>query len=132
MPPMITPFDPKRHHIHIRFFVTDPRGRHHALDGVLDTGAPRTEFSDKFLAFAGFIREPAKNIAIKPGLQTQKYGKLLIPILEICGHAISDFEIFASRFDESWGVDALIGLDFFKKFRVTIDTQAGQIRTEPF
>jgi hypothetical protein len=33
---------------------------------------------------------------------------------------------------EDWGVDALVGLDFFKQFRVTIDYKAGQIITEPF
>lgn len=127
---MITHFDPKRHHIHIRFFVTGPHGRHHALDGVLDTGAPRTEFSDKFLALAGFIKKPAQDIVIKSGLQTQKYGKLVIPKIEICGHPIANFEVFASHFEEHWGVDALIGLDFFRQFRVTVDYSRGQLVTE--
>lgn len=127
----ITLFDTTKHHIHIRFFATDPRGQRHSLDGVLDTGAPRTEFSDKFLEFAGFIKKTNKNIAIKSGLQTQKYGKLILPYVEICGYTIKDFEVFASRFEESWGVDALIGLDFFKRFRVTIDYKAGHLMTEP-
>lgn len=132
MPHTITHFDTAEHHIHIEFFVLDNQGQHFSLDGVLDTGAPRTEFSDKFLALGGFIKEPAKGIVIKPGLQTQKYGKLVIPKIEICGYPIENFEVFASRFDESWGVDALIGLDFFRRFRVTVDYKKGQLVTEMY
>lgn len=131
MPHTITHFDTTEHHIHIELFVTDHQGKRHSLNGVLDTGAPRTEFSDKFLAYARFIKEPAKGIVIKPGLQTQKYGKLVMPKIEICDHPIENFGIFTSRFDESWGIDALIGLDFFRQFRVTVDYSRAEILTEP-
>lgn len=46
-------------------------------------------------------------------------------------HHIKDFEVMVSRFDQSWGVAGLIGLDFFKRFRVTIDYKAGHLVTEP-
>ena len=128
---MNTHFDTSQPHIHIEFFVTDGAGMRHSFDGVLDTGAPRTEFSDKFLALAGFIKAPAQEIIIKSGLQTQKYGKLVIPKIEICNHPLENFEVFASRFDDSWGVAALIGLDFFRKFRVTVDYGRGKIISEP-
>ena len=57
MPHTITHFDTAEHHIHIEFFVSDNQGQRFDLNGVLDTGAPRTEFSDKFLVLAGFIKE---------------------------------------------------------------------------
>lgn len=128
---MNTAFDKKRHHIHIEFFVTDAKGEKWSFDGILDTGAPRTEFNDVFLAHAGFIPLPQREISLKEGLQTQKYGKIILPSVEICGHAIERFEVMVSHFERSWGVAALIGLDFFRQFRVTVDHRAGQIITEP-
>ena len=109
----------------------DPNGVERALDGVIDTGAPRTEFSDEFLYYTDFLQTPRQEINIKPGLQTQKYGKIVIPSLEICGHPLKNFEVLVSRFEETWGVDALIGLDFFRRFRTTIDYHRGEIATEP-
>ncbi|HCU25341.1 MAG TPA: hypothetical protein DF383_10000 [Deltaproteobacteria bacterium] len=126
----ITPFDTTRPHIHVRFYVIDLKGSHHSLDGILDTGAPRSEFSDKFLSFAGFIKNPPADISMKSGLQTQKYGKVILPSVEIFGRKISDFEVFASRFEKEWGIDALIGLDFIRRFEVTISYRHAAIVTE--
>lgn len=128
----ITPFDPKQHHIYIPFFITIPSGRTERLIGILDTGAPRTEFSDSFLVHMGLIKKDDRNIQLKPDMQTQKYGKVILPTAEICGQKIEKFEVFVSRLDTSWGVAALIGLDFFRKFRVTIDYKLGEILTEVY
>ncbi|OGQ22866.1 MAG: hypothetical protein A3I05_01710 [Deltaproteobacteria bacterium RIFCSPLOWO2_02_FULL_44_10] len=130
MPSTITTFNTKKHHIHIEFYVFDRSGIKRALDGVIDTGAPRTEFSDEFLEYANFIESSNKEIRIKPGLQTQKYGKIVLPSIEICGHEIKNFQVFASRFEKEWGIDALIGLDFFRQFDVTISYNRGCIITE--
>jgi hypothetical protein len=129
---MNTIFDKTRHHIHIEFFVTDAKGEKWSFDGILDTGAPRTEFNDAFLAHAGFISSSQDKVSLKEGLQTQKYGKIILPSIEICGHTIEKFEVMVSHFEKSWGVAALIGLDFFRQFRVTIDYKAGQVIAEPF
>ena len=126
----VTPFDPKRHHIHVHFYVTGRNGHRHSLDGIVDTGAPKTEFSDEFLTFAGFVEPHDEEILLKKGLQTQKYGKVALPLIEICGQTIEKFEVFTSRFEEGWGIDALIGLDFFRKFRVTIDYSSDHLVTE--
>lgn len=130
---MITPFDTTRHHIHIKCCVTHPlTGTHHSFDGILDTGAPRSEFADIILSQAGFITNADPEVVIKPGLQTQKYEKVILPAVEICGCVINDFEVMVSRFEKSWGIAALIGLDFFRRFRVTIDYHGGRIITESF
>ena len=133
MPNMIIPFDTARHHIYIKFFVTHPlSGSRHSFNGILDTGAPRTEFADVVLSQIGFIANADHEVGIGPGLQTQKYGKTVLPSIEICGHIIQNFEVLVSRFEKSWGIAALIGLDFFRRFRVAIDYEAGLITTEPF
>jgi len=131
MPSTITTFDRKLPHIHIEFFVTDPSGIRRSFDGIADTGAPRTEFNDRFLTYAGFTPLPERNVHIKPGLETQKHSRLVLPSIEICDQTIKNLEVMVSHLDKSWGIAALIGLDFFRRFRITIDYDAGQIVTEP-
>jgi hypothetical protein len=78
------------------------------------------------------MKKTDEKVNIKQGLQTQKYNKISLPSVEICGHKINNFEVFVSRFEESWGVDALIGLDFFRRFIVTVDFSKGLIITNHF
>lgn len=129
--PIITTFDTKQRYIFISVFVTGKDGTVRDFLALLDTGAPATEFSDEALQFAGFLEETKKNISLKPGLQTQKYGKIILPKLEICGHPIDNLEVYVSHFEKSWGIKALIGLDFFRRFKVTVDYSVGQIVTLP-
>jgi len=128
----ITRFDQNARYIFLPIFVTTENGKRCEFDAILDTGAPQTEFSDEALHFAGFIPEPKKKITIQSGLQTQKYSNIILPKVELCSHPISDLNVYVSHFEKSWGIDALIGLDFFRKFRVTIDYQQGQILAEVF
>lgn len=39
-------FDTTKHHIHIECAIIDSEGIKHSFNGILDSGAPRTEFSD--------------------------------------------------------------------------------------
>lgn len=115
-----TTFDSCRHHIYLKADIYTGEGLPWSLDALLDTGAPWTEVSDRFLRYAGLMTA-GQDVVLQPGLQTQKYGKLVLPELRVCGQTLTDLEIRVSRFQESWGVDALIGLDFFRRFSVTID-----------
>jgi hypothetical protein len=104
----------------------------YSVAGILDTGAPHTEFSDQFLLYAGFLESKREDAIISPGLQTHKYGRLTLPSVTICGHNITAFEVIVSSFEASWGIDALIGLDFFRRFLTTIDYSNSVIITEPY
>lgn len=130
--PSITVFNPNEHHIRLVGRMKTADGLDYEYRAILDTGAPFTEFSDQFLNAAGILSEITESVATKPGLQTQKYGKLKLMQIEICGHAIEETSVYISHFEKHWGVDALIGLDFFRMFRVTIDYKAGHITTEPY
>ena len=110
----------------------DVHGTIYSVDGILDTGAPQTEFSDQFLLYAGLLKSRRENPIIPTGLQTQEYGRLILPSVKICGHEITEFEVIVSSFEASWGIDALIGLDFFRRFLITIDYSDGILITEPF
>lgn len=127
-----TVFNTSRHHIYLNSTIADADGLPQVFRSVLDTGAPRSEFSDRFLKTVGMLHESdIQNIPIPTGLQTGKYGSIIIPRFECMGQILEDFQVTISKFEEHWGVDALIGLDFFRRFRVTIDYEAGQIITEP-
>lgn len=129
--PNITVFDTTAHHIRLFALVLTATGVQHKIRAILDTGAPATEFSDQFLRYAGLLADQQDSITIKPGLQTQKYGRIKIPHITICGHALESFPVYVSHYEKSWGVDALIGLDFFRCFCVTIDYSRGEILTAP-
>ena len=116
MPKNLTPFDTSKAHIFLEMTVTNPKGLIYSVTGILDTGAPRTEFSDHFLVHTGFLQTPSESVSLKSGLQTQKYGKIVLPSIVICTHRIYSFEVFVSYFEPAWGIDALIGLDFFRRF----------------
>jgi hypothetical protein len=129
--PNITVFDPDSHHIRLVGAMKTRSGSDYEFRAILDTGAPNTEFSDQFLSVVGLIEENGSKPSIKQGLQTQKYGRLVLPQVNICGHLIREMQVYVSHYEKHWGVDALIGLDFFRRFRVTIDYKAGHIVTEP-
>ena len=98
----------------------------------MDSGAPRTEFSDLFLLHTGLLAKPSSQVEIQPGSQSQKYGKITIPLIEICNQQLIEFDVFVATFESSWGIDALIGLDFFRRFQLTIDYSEGLIISLPY
>lgn len=112
-----TVFNISRHHIYLNSIITDGNGIEQIFRAVLDTGAPKSEFSDRFLKTIGILRkDDIKNVNIPTGLQTGKYGTITIPRLECMGQVLTNFQVIISKFEEHWGVDALIGLDFFRQF----------------
>lgn len=128
-----TAFNIKRHHIHLTPSLVDQDGVTQVFRAILDTGAPRSEFSDRFLRTVKILpTEDLPLVSIPEGLQTKKYASVILPSIECLGRTLEDFSVVVSRFEEHWGGDALIGLDFFRQFRVTIDYKMGQIVTETY
>jgi hypothetical protein len=130
MPKTVT-FDPQKRYIFTPIFITAPDNRRYDFDAILDTGAPFTEFSGEALLHLGLIKSTNIDVKIKNGLQTQKYGKIILPKIEICSQIITEMTVYVSHFEKSWGIKALIGLDFFRQFDVRINYKLGQITTEP-
>src|SRR3989344_6105558 len=128
---IITTFDVSRRNIFLPVFVTTESKKRYKFNALLDTGAPATEFSDEALQVLGLLEKTKQDISLKPGLQTQKYGRVTLFQIEICSHPIDNLEVYVSHFDKSWGIKALIGLDFFRRFRVTIDYKASHLVTNP-
>ncbi len=112
--------------------MTDIQGERHKFEALLDTGAPASEFSDTALHYAGLLQEPIQDVPLHQGLPTQKYSRLLLPSVEVCSHRLCHLNVYVSRFEQSWGIKALIGLDFFRHIKVTIDYQHGHLITQPY
>jgi len=128
-----TTFDTKEHHIYVASYIVDWHGVTHAFRGILDTGAPVTEFSDEFLSAIGLLKSAnRKSVEVSSLEQTKKYGKLTIPKIKNLGQEIENAVVRVAKFAEGWGIDALIGLDFFRRFQVTIDYSKGHIVTTPY
>jgi len=127
------PFDSQKHHIYLEFAISDIKGFARYGLGILDTGAPRTEFCDIFLKHIGLLEAVIDDeTAPYYGLQTLKYRKLKVPSVEICGYHFQNTEFIVSQFDKTWGIDALIGLDLFRKCRITIDYKLEMIIVDPY
>ena len=127
--PHFTTFDTSAPYIFLQVYIKSADNKVHEFDALFDTGAPSTEFSDRALHYAGLIGN-TENAELKDGLQTQKYSRMILPEIQICGHTIQDLNVFVSCFEKSWGIDALIGLDFLRKYKVEIDYSKGHIVTE--
>lgn len=128
----VTTFDTRERYILLPVLVVSRNGQKDEFDALLDTGAPRTEFSDETLWHLGFLERADENVELPHGMQTKKYGRVVLPHVEICSRPIEGLEVYVSHFEKSWGIKALIGLDFFRRFRVTIDYKAGHILTERY
>lgn len=128
--PNTTVFDPNDHHIRLVGSMITSRGDIYEFRAILDTGAPSTEFSDQFLSVVGMHKKSESTATIQSDQESQKYAKLILPKVTICGHDLVDMPVFVSRYRAHWGIDALIGLDFFRKFEVKINYKLGTIVTE--
>lgn len=126
-----TTFDSSEYHIYFAAKIQDCNGVEHAFRGILDTGAPSTEFSDEFLLAIGVLKPDAiKKVDIHPEQQTARYGRIIIPRIHCLGQTMENVKVKVVRFVEGWAVDALIGLDFFMKYEVKINYKLGTIVTE--
>lgn len=122
----ITPFDTSRHHIHLQLLLVDESGQTWDLDAILDTGAPRTELNATFLRMVG-LWSGAEDAGPGGSLETRKLDRVVLPQVEVCGQTMTNLEANVSEFAPSWGVAALVGLDFFRRFQVTIDYDHGRL-----
>ncbi len=132
MPKYLTPFDSEKHHIYIEFEITDNKGFIRYGIGILDTGAPRTEFSDLFLNHIGLFDIDHSKKMVFTKQQTVKYRKINLSSVKICGYQFRDTEFIVSRFEKSWGIDALIGLDLFRNSLITINYRQSAIISKPY
>jgi hypothetical protein len=127
----VIPFDPQKDLILIRAKLYGPLKERDVLL-ALDTGASGTLISPEFLDDVGYSARDAIGFSGVSSVVGQELGyRLKIKRFEALGFAFDDFLIRAHDFEESSGIDGLLGLNFLKNFNYEIRSKEGLIRVSP-
>ena len=120
-------FDPKGRLIYLEVRVVGPGG-HYDPVMALDTGASRTILSERLLRRIGF--DPA----VLPRTGTARTaggdvpaGRVRLRQLTAIGITVPFFEVAFHPFNPNARAEGLLGLDFFRGYRFTVDLDAGWI-----
>lgn len=97
----------------------------------LDTGATTTLLNAGILLSIGY--DPAislKRIQVTTGSGVEFVPQIAIRSLTTLGQTATDFEVLSHTLPPSAPVDGLLGLDFFREKKLSIDFRTGEIKVE--
>jgi predicted aspartyl protease len=99
---------------------------------ALDTGATSTLINVASLVSAGY--DPlasSKHIQITTGSGIEYAAVIRVSAIQMLGKRAKNFPLLAHSLPPSAGVDGLIGLDFLRGEKLTIDCVSGTIGLSP-
>jgi predicted aspartyl protease len=121
------PFNPRYRLIIVKAIIFGPADRVSA-SLALDTGASTTTLSLPLLRLAGYVPEAApEQIRIVTGSGAQFVPRLSLDKIEALGQTQTNLPVLCHTLPPSVTVDGLLGLDFLRDRRLTIDFRAGRI-----
>jgi predicted aspartyl protease len=123
-------FDPRGGLIVIPAELTGPSGSG-ILQLALDTGATTTLVNVAMLVAIGY--DPAlttDRVQVTTGSGVEFAPRIELQKLNALGQARYGLPVLGHTLPPSSGVDGLLGLDFFRDSRLTIDFRAGQLRID--
>lgn len=124
---MSAPFNPSYRLIIVKAIIFGPADRVSA-NLALDTGASTTTLSLTLLRLAGYIPEASlEQIRIVTGSGAQLVPRLTLDRIEALGQTQTNLPVLGHTLPPSVTVDGLLGLDFLRGRRLTIDFRAGRI-----
>jgi hypothetical protein len=95
---------------------------------VLDTGATVTSLNGTVLRFVGYDPDAATDfVSTTTGSIVKRVPRLMVNRLSALGQHAIGLRVVAHDLPTVAAVDGLLGLDFYRKFLLTIDFRAGQI-----
>jgi hypothetical protein len=110
--------------------VHGPKGKL-TVNLALDTGASRSVLSKEVLTIIGYEPAAATDmISVTTGSGTISVPKVSVLKFESLGNARSDFSVLAHTLPSSSDLDGVLGLDFLRGHRLTIDFLQGSITLE--
>ena len=123
-------FKPDRELIVVSTRITGPRGTT-VVRLALDTGATTTTINWDPILFVGY--DPAKSpdrveVSTASGIEFSPF--LLIQQIEALGRTEPNLRVLCHTLPPSTTVDGLLGLNFFRDSRLTIDFRMGTISVE--
>jgi hypothetical protein len=120
-------FDPREVLILVEARLWGPGG-HYAFRFGLDTGATETVVSVDKLAFLGYgISLTDERTRLITGSSAAFASRATLQRILALGQERSEFPVLAYTLPTEIGVDGMLGLDFLRGMRLTIDFRAGQL-----
>jgi predicted aspartyl protease len=95
---------------------------------ALDTGATSTLINSEIMVLLGY--DPAASpdrIQVTTGSGIEFCPRVSVQRIEALGRSVNDFLILSHTLPPTSQVDGLLGLDFFRGCRISIDFQSGTI-----
>jgi predicted aspartyl protease len=120
-------FDPAAGLIIVAARLWGPGGDAH-LRLALDTGATRTVVRTNSLVSMGYDPvETTKRIRVTTGSGVEYVPLVPINRIDALCRQLRDFVAIAHTLPPSAGVDGVLGLDFLRRSRLTIDFRSGRV-----
>lgn len=123
-------FDPDRGHILVPTVIITLTGMH-MMRLPLDTGSTHSVLSRDSLAGYGLKPDrgtPHRRIITGSGRTSAP--TIIIPELRVGAISLLNFQVFAMDFPERAGIEGVLGLDFLRGRKVTLDFRQGLLDIE--
>lgn len=127
---MSIPFDPHEGLIIVPAELWGPSGSV-VLQLALDTGATRTVVNVGMLVAIGY--DPAlapDRVQVTTGSGVEFAPRITLQQIAALEQQRTDFSVLAHTLPPSAGVDGLLGLDYVRGLRLTVDLRSGQVLLE--
>jgi predicted aspartyl protease len=122
-------FDPGEGLIITEARLWGPNGSDAFLFG-LDTGATETVVSVGALAFLGYGLSNSERANVFTASAIELARRVRVQRIRALGHERSDFPVLAYNLPAEIGVEGMLGLDFLRGLKLTVDFREGQLTLE--
>ena len=119
------PFDPKDNLIVVPVEIHG-KSQQITLDMAVDTRATWTIMPIKTCSIIGAVHQ--RSISIVTGSRVETAQLMTIPLIRAFGVDITNFKVVAHDLPSSLLVDGLLGMNFLKRAKLTIDFSKNVIR----
>lgn len=119
-------FDPGERLIVTVVRLWGPNGSDAFRFGV-DTGATETVVTVARLALLGCALSSSERANVFTASALESAPRVRVQRIRALGHERSDFPVLAYNLPAQIGVDGMLGLDFLRGFRLTVDFREGQL-----
>lgn len=127
---MSFPFDLRRNLILVTARIHN-HSDSETLDLALDTGATRTVISQEVLLSLGYEPSPlAQRARILTGSGAMSAPLIRVAKIEALGQTMANMPVICHTLPSRAAIDGVLGLDFLRGGRLTIDFRAGMLSLE--
>lgn len=122
------PFDPTTESIWVAATVTGTKTTAKSLIFIFDPGTEMTILDSRVAASIGLDRSQSiGRIRFDGVAHSYKAYRVIAPQVRVFGRSMTDLEVGCSPLQRKFHADGLLGLDFLRGLRVTLDFIDGRI-----